>query len=80
MRIQLIAAAACLVLGTSPATAQVGNQQSAAGTATSARPQAAAPEKKVCRAIEQTGSNRKERVCLTKKDWARVEAHIQNSF
>ena len=56
--------AALLLLSPNGAVAK-GPSKAAAGQ-TSAAP-------KVCRWIDRTGSNQKERICLTRKEWKKVE-------
>ena len=65
--ISISLAAAVLGLVASPAAAE-----KAAGTQTAATP------KKECRWLEgRTGTNRRERVCLTATQWKQVEAQLK---
>lgn len=60
-----------------PQTAQVSSNQMAAAAAQVAAPVAGsstqAVEKKACRQLPSTGSRHRNRVCLTAKEWEKVE-------
>jgi hypothetical protein len=38
-----------------------------------------AAEKKICRSVEQIGSNSRERVCLTRSEWKRVDDYLRSN-
>jgi len=79
MRYLHLATAALILVGLAPAQA---NQPAAKTGANAAAAQGTQPTagRKVCRTVEPTGSNRIERICLTKADWARVDKAMKNSF
>ena len=39
---------------------------------------ATAPEKKICKLLESTGSRMSKRACLTESEWKQVEKDLQN--
>lgn len=63
------------LIAAAPASANNGGQKPTVETTTAAK-----PEKKICKPIETTGSHRIERLCLTAKDWKRVEAEAEKTF
>ncbi len=74
MRLTSIVSLSAAMLIAAPVAAQGTSQ---AGTASAAAAQAAKPtvaEKKVCKRIEVSGSRMaKDRVCMTKDEWKKVE-------
>jgi len=78
----LMILAAGTLVGAAPANASIDETMAAnvsAGRGAAAAT-AAKPVKKVCKLIERTGSHVRERICLAKADWARVEKHLEESF
>lgn len=62
---------AALALVTSPAAAQ--EPQSNQASEKSA-------QKKKCRWVTPTGSNRSERICLTAEEWRKVDEYLAKEF
>ena len=72
---------ACVLCAASPVNAKAGETpQSNVGASREASTAPAKPARMVCKIIERTGSHVRERVCLSKTDWARVEKHMAESF
>jgi hypothetical protein len=84
MRKTLIASLIAAAVAASPAAAQQAQTQlaavvetngaAAADVSETAKPAApAVEEKKVCKRLQSSYSKRTEKVCLTEREWARVE-------
>ena len=70
MRIKPVLISLCAAaLMASTASAQSSNAQSTDG-----KDKQAQEQKKICKWLPVTGSNRQERHCLTKEDWKKAES------
>jgi hypothetical protein len=67
-------AATLFVAGTIPAHANAAGTPGASAKAESQNSVAAEAEKKTCKRLEVSGSRLRQRVCLTKSQWKKVEA------
>lgn len=75
----VVLAAGAIGIGSVPAQARQNvdsevQANSVGGSATSSG------EKKICRTITRTGSNTRDRVCLSKEQWKRVDDYVAKSF
>ena len=59
-----------------PVNEVVAKDSTAGGEPAAAPKPRPAAEKKVCRRIESSYSHMSEKICLTKKEWAQVDAEI----
>ena len=75
----VVVAAGAIGIGSMPAQARVRVQSDI--VANSVGGAATAPaEKKTCREVTRTGSNMRERICLTRDQWKRVDDYLAKSF
>ena len=74
MRLTSIVSLSAALLLAAPAAAQDASQAiNSVATAAVQADKPAAEEKKVCKRVQGTGSNRIERVCLSKEEWKRID-------